>query len=365
MKILLDRQIFLAKLEIIARNSNAAKTVSGIHKHVLIKFKEKKLSMSSWNEQTALLVGMTDGILETEGSGAMLIPIDKLMGVVANSSTKKIKIESTQDTKFVIKGNGISSVNGMPLTEFPKIEVTGEEVAEMKFGKFVGRVKLVASAAAGDTSSKAELKGILWDGSFVALDGSVAAFVIGKKLDKQYILPKTTAVLLSDLYNQIGDCDVKISSNKDHTLIFRMKDIILVTTLINAKYPLYQTVLDKTEKSEHKIEFSRDEMKNILRRCQVFDSGLGSGASAVILNIADGKLRIQVGDNENHAEFVKTAKVDLKLEDKIFLKIEPFLDLVNAAVEDLIEFEYSNATSPVFVKQKSWIYFVMPLNRKV
>lgn len=369
MKIVLERLRFLTSLNILSRNAGMSADPSGMQRYVRISVTKKRITMSSWNGMTMLTTWMSQGIIECDSDGVILIPFDKLYGIAQASSTKKITIEETKETRFAIRANGTSSVSGIPATEFPNVVSEGSElIAETTLAKFVKRIGMVEKCIADESFTQAELKGVLWNGDFVATDTSRASIYLGKKIDSSYILPRTTVILLLDIYKDAKESELKVYSSGT-VLIFKGTNFVLTSTLINSKYPDYKIILDKTEKSDKKIEFDKKEMREILNRCKVFEDRVlkvnKSMDAAILLTVEEGKLRVKIGDNENHSEYVKSATVTSKKKDNLYLKASALRDCVELSSDDKVVLEYSDSRSPVFVKQGKWVYFTLPMRRDV
>lgn len=372
MKITLDRGIFLSKLKLIGKNASGSdKTPSGIQRHLYAEIHKKKIIMKNWNGLTLLATTMVEGILEIElaqDKATILISLEKLMGIAQSSSTKKISIEEINETKFKVRANGTSFISGMPSSEFPVIDLQGEEIFKTTLAKFIKRATIAASCVANDSNGRVELEGMLWNGDFVSTDGGKASIVQGKKLDKNFIIPSGSISLLRDIYNEIGDKEMTISTHENHTLLFQTDGLSFMTGLIQANFPGYQSMIDAAV-SEKSVIFNREEMKDVLRRCDVFEDKLvrinKNIVATISLNIDEGKLKIRIGEEEHHSEFVKSAKVETGEKTVIFLKLQPLMDCMNLAPEEEIKLEYTSVDRPVFVKQGKWIYLMMPIIREV
>lgn len=363
MKVILERQAFLTKLALVAKNtSRGEKTQSGIHSHIYMKLTKGKVGIRCWNGVTMLMSVLADGVLEMAGEGAMLIPAEKLHHIVDSSTTKKITIEEEKETRYIVKANGRSTLNGMPLAEFPEAVIDGEEVATLSFEKFCKRARSVASCAASDSETRSELKGILWNGEYVATDGHKAAVYRGEKLGKgkQFIIPSNTIMLMNDIYKEVGDVEMKVFQIKDRALIFKIPGAIITTALIAGNYPDYSKIVEDQQESKREMSFEKKDMIQILQRARVFEDR----NRAVQLKVKEGKLLVQIGNDEAYKEYVKTAKVGEK-EIEINIAISTFTDCISNAPKEEVTIRYSTPTKALSVSQKNWTYIMMPMNKGV
>lgn len=362
MKMVLDRKAFLNKLSLVGKNSSRGeKTQSGIHSYIYLKLKKGKLGIRCWNGMSMLMTVMSDGVIEMEGEGAMLLPVDKLQHVVSTSTTKKVTIEEDKETRYMLKANGRSNVNGMPLSEFPEAVINGTPVVETTLEKFCKRSSRVVGCVADSSYSQQVLTGVFWNGDFVATDTHRASIYRGEKIKKEFVIPVNVVGLLNDIYREIGDTTLKVLSVEDRVLIFKFGGCIVSCPVIVGKFPNYQTILDKTKDSKHSIEFSRDEMVQILQRSSIFEDR----NKAILLRIKEGKLQVQIGHEEAHKEYVKSAKVKPDQDEEIYMNLNTFQDCMNTAPQNEIVMQYSSKSQPVFVSQKNWTYFMMPIMRGV
>jgi DNA polymerase III sliding clamp (beta) subunit (PCNA family) len=257
-----------------------------------------------------------------------------------------------------VKGNGKTTLNGLPLSLFPEASTSGDELLETTVEDFCKRIGSVVSCVGSDALvSNTELKNILWNGDFVATDTTRMAISRGEKIGHNLVIPFSTAMLLLDVSREISKSPLKIFKIEDRVIIFKMNGCIITSALGAGKFPEYEKIVEISKNSKYSIEFDKSEMTEILKRCSIFEDR----NMAIQFRMSDGRLLVKVGADEGHSEYVKSAILGKDMDNTMYLKSEAFSDCISGAPEKKIKLQFDSMERSVFVNQEKWFYFMMPL----
>lgn len=333
--------------------------------NVLIRVDNKKVSLITTNLDMAIVDFLP---VSNSKDGVITVPAKLLAEFVSNlPKGEKIKI-TEKDNKIIISaGKYSSTINGSPADDFPELPEINEKNAVMfKMGidEFKEGITSVAVASSSDLSRPA-LTGIFFNTKdkslfIAATDGYRLAerkLIKNVKSEISAIVPSSS---LQEVLRAINDEmeEIEISFNDD-LVRFRLGEVEIISKLIDASYPDYRRLLP--EKSEIKIELSRDELVRVARLASLFARSVNGAivCEAKKPNVFSVKsVASELGENDSSIE------TTVSLDGKITLSARFLMDALNVLTAREITFEFSSGISPAVMHNKNnedYVHVVMPL----
>jgi DNA polymerase-3 subunit beta len=286
------------------------------------------------------------------------------------SSGKKINFSLTSESKLQVESEkSIFNLNCISATEFP---FTDENFNENQFSikskvllKLLNKCKFSVS----NDETRHYLSGIFIhqtqseDKSFLtaaATDShrmSISKVRLAEKIEfDPIILPKKTIFQLCSLLEDF-DGDVKISNIRSK-IKFELNDSILISKLIDGKFPNYVQVIPKN--NEKKLEIDLKLFLNSVDRVASVSSDKKDG---VKFSLAKDKLDLSV-NNTNSGDGKETLTVKFDHELDISFNSRYLIDVASQLDGDKIEIFFNDTGSPALIKDPAdfdSIFVVMPM----
>jgi DNA polymerase-3 subunit beta len=228
--------------------------------------------------------------LEVEQSGQVVVPADRLLGVVRETEDVELALHA-DERSCVLRGRGSKfEIYAANAADFPPVPGFGEETDFVLDGRELRRMVSLTLYAAAKESSRYAINGVLWEKQgrklfMVATDGRRLARAGGSLSepgsgDFKAILPvKALAVFqatfLPPRERGAGDAgrtgeqhpgdlwpvDVKVMPNQ---VLFRSGTRTLSTVLVEGHFPNYREVIP--ESGSRKARLPREEFHKAVRR---------------------------------------------------------------------------------------------------
>jgi len=208
---------------------------------------------------------------------------------------------------------------------------------------------------------KIELSGVQFEfGKELILASSDGIKLVEKKIkcngkEKKIVVPSKALSLLLNILPKVNDETIKIIAS-DNNIIFKTKDIKLLSRLINSDFPDYKNIIPKKTKTE--IILDRQELINTIKTNALF-----SKDNSINLEIND-KLNINVaslkGENKSEIEIKKTGEDNNIKFNYIYL-----LEIIENIKSDKIKIGINDSKSPTIIQPEiddNYICILMPLN---
>lgn len=252
--------------------------------------------------QDGLLVSATDleiGLrgmvrqVEIKSSGDALVPADKLMQIVRESTDETLVLETEEERCHIRGADSHFEVYGQDPREFPPVpDLEGEPDMEIDAAALHELIERTAFSVAKENTRYA-INGVLWEKqgkkvSLVATDGRRLAWANRglekeSKSDVDRIVPlKTVSILQRILVGVEGPVAVRLSENQ---VIVRAGTFVVSSALVEGHFPQYRDVIPKD--SDKKVEMNTEEFLSGIRRVALLTNEQSKG---VRLRFADGKL---------------------------------------------------------------------------
>lgn len=279
------------------------KTTIGILTCILMELEDNKLSLTG----TDLEISVTHHLeVNAEEGGAVAIPAKMLQEIVKELPDVPINLSSADGEKILLKTEmGEYKISTQPKEDFPHINIEESE-QEFKINSTVlNRLTQKTIFAVSTDELRPALTGINvemtpMDITFVGTDGHRLSKVVYKKFqapdDVQIKVIVPTKALNLMTRNLSGEENVRVQIGEDH-IIFRLKDAVIHSKLINGTYPNYERVLPTD--NDKNLQVNRELLLSTLRRISIFTNSL---TNQVRLSITNDQITIHSEDIEIGAE---------------------------------------------------------------
>lgn len=319
---------------------------------------------------TDLEIGMEISIpCKIEKKGEVVVPIKLISGFIANLPNTKLTLEEKNNTVEIETEDSTTTIPTANKNEFPIIpKIKEENVITIKGEALKNGISQVINSTAVSYSVP-EIAGVLFvfkkdELKIVATDSfrlSEKTIFQNKnytaKKEQTFILPAKTA---TELLKIITDADETAEINIDQNqVLFKLKNIHLVSRLVAGEYPNYKRIIPTTNKT--KIMLNKTEFFSKLKLASLFSSKVNE----VKITIHANKNEIKVSSaDQSKGEFSATMRAEMSGESfEALFNYKYLLDgLANINEEEII-FETNGSAAPAILKSKndSYQYVVMPI----
>ena len=286
------------------------------------------------------------------------------------SSGKKINLSLTDISKLQVESEkSIFNLNCISATEFP---LTDENFNQNEFvikSKQLLKLLNKCKFSVSNDETRHYLSGIyihqteVDDKNYItaaATDShrmSISKLRLEKKIEfEPIILPKKTIFQLCSLLDNY-DGEVKISNLKSK-IKFELNNSILISKLIDGKFPNYIQVIPKSNKK--KLEVNLDQFLNSVDRVASVSLDKKDG---VKFNLTKDTLNLSV-NNTNSGDGKETLAVKFDHDLEISFNSRYLIDVASQLDGDKIELFFNDTASPALIKDPSdfdSIFVVMPM----
>jgi len=168
------------------------------------------------------------------------------------------------------------------------------------------------------------------------------------------IVPSKAISELSRMLDGDGKVIIKVSESQ---IAFELDNILLVSKLIEGKFPDYNQVIPK--KSKESVVFLREELLAAIKRASILTSDKSRSVKLIFLQ---GKMLIEV-NSPDIGEYRGEVPLNYK-GDEIKMAFNPdfLVNVLRNLNEEEINFEFSDSLNPGVIRSgKSFIYVIMPM----
>jgi len=369
MEFIINRDVFLKALG----NANGIiekKTTFPILSNVLIEAKDSKIKITATDLDIIYFEEVAHQEIKKEGSTTTSASIlyDILKKLQPNSKVE-MSLQNPNKIKLVSE-NSKFNLLCLPSDNFPlsdeDINQKNFEVSSEKLLKLLNKTKISIS----NDETRHYLNGIylhktkLENKSFlcaVATDShrlSSSSLEIDPSINiEPIILPKKTIFQLISLIEQ-SNKKIKISNNKSK-IKFEMSNGVLISKVIDGRFPDYSKVIPKG--NDKVLQIKLDEFKNSIERVTTVSSDRKEG-----LKIAISKDTVQLSvNNPISGEGIENVKANFNSEDlNISFNSRYLTDIASQIENQSIVINLKDAGSPVLINDfsdKNSFHVVMPM----
>ncbi len=303
-----------------------------------------------------------------EGDGAMTVGARKLQEILRSlpdGTDVSLKLE---DKRLQVKG-GKSRFNlqTLPADDFPRMNLAEGEVREIQitqraFRQLLGKTQY--SMAAQDVRYYLNGLLLLVDGRelrAVATDGHRLAYAsvgIDNDLPRQeMILPRKTVLELNRLLVDSDDLlHIALTNNQ---VRFSFGAIVLVSKLIDGKFPDYERVIPASLKYHLKVE--RQVLMQAMQRAAILTNEKFRGIRVVL---GENSLKL-IAANAEQEEAQEEIEVDYQGEViDVGFNVGYLLDVLNNLQAEVVQWSFNDANSSALITlpdNEQFKYVVMPM----
>ncbi len=367
MKLFCDQKDLDFALNIVNKAISPNNTLPVLN-NILLKAEGKKLHFSATNLEIAISYSIN---ADVRSEGAITVPAKLITSYVSLLTDEKVELKLNGSTDLMLTcSTSDTKVKGISADEFPLIpKVEKDKEFSVKIDDFYKSVTETVFAASLNTS-RPVLSGVFMksDGDTMKMVATDSYRLAEKKLsfmkkpkeEFNCIVPAKTMNELSKIVNKSEDKEVNVIVSKNQVL-FNIGDVELVSRLIDGKYPDYEKIIPKENKS--KFEVSVEDLSLVLKRVSLF--ARENNNSVKISVSKDGQLLVaseetKVGEEKAH--------IMVKLEgeeNSILLNSQYLLDVLTYCHQDRISLSMSDKVSPAVITptgdQLEYVYIIMPL----
>ncbi len=303
--------------------------------------------------------------VQIEEEGEALVPIDRFVGIVRESGSDSLTIETEKQTVHIRGAGSHFKVFGYDPGEYPAVaefEEAGDfQVPASVLGKMITKT-LFATAKA---HSHYAISGVLWEASsrklqLVATDGHRLAQAKGALAgpatsDVTAIVPGKLMSLIQRLAGDGEDkLDVAIQENQ---ILIRTPQAVLVSSLVQGNFPKYGDVIPKD--NTRKATIATNEFQHRIRQASLLTNEESRG---VKFSFAGETLTLS-----SRAPEAGEAEVTCPIQmegDEIDIAFNPgfLVDALKVIESDEVTFEMNASSKPAVLKSGAeFLYVLMPM----
>ncbi len=309
-------------------------------------------------------------VAEGDGDGAVTVGARKLQDILRSLPEGAEITLSLEDKRLQVKaGKSRFNLQTLPAEDFPRMAISETEprkieVTQKQFRHLLGQTQFAMAAQ----DVRYYLNGLLLlvDGGelrAVATDGhrlAYASMALGEDVSlprQELILPRKTVLELNRLLADSEDpVHIEMMSNQ---IRFQFGNIILVSKLIDGKFPDYERVIPASPKNL--VTLNRAALLQSMVRAAILTNEKFRG---VRLIVTPGSLKI-VAANAEHEEAQEEIEIEYAGDAiDVGFNVGYLLDVLNNASSELIEWEFNDANSSALLTlpgNERFKYVVMPM----
>ena len=311
-----------------------------------------------------------------EEPGKAVVPARLLDECVAIMPKGNLNLQATGETLILTAGaheNKIHLISHEDFPLFPAVEEKEKFRAPIKDLKEV--IRATAFAASFD-ETRPELSGLLVSAgkkiltaaatdSYRLAERAVSVPAAGEL--SSVIIPLRTVQEMGRILNSLREEEGQEEADAElvvgeHQICLKVRDIILVSRVIDGEYPPYHEIIPQTHETTATV--ARNDMEQAMRAASLFSK---SGINDVTLKLLPNEgIRVQAA-NLQVGENVSLVPADVEgKQNELVLNWKYFMEGLQSMEADDILLEVNNQTSPVVMKPKGvsgHLYLIMPIRQ--
>ena len=352
----------------------ATRTTLPITNNVLLATDQSRLKLVATNLEMAITYWIG---AKVEEEGAITVPARLLIEFVNSLPSDKIDISLSPQTKTL----GLecarfeARISGVDAKDFPPIPTVDEGITTKVEVEALGQAISQVVFAAATEESRPVLTGVnaQFDNDLLTLAAADGFRLAVYKLPLASPVSQKTEVIipartLAELNRLMADgeetVDITVNANKSQAL-FRLKDIELVSQLIQGTFPQYSQLIPQSYNSRVVVDVA--EFLRATKTASIFARD-GSGIVRLVMTsgseLTPGKLTIsarseEIGDDVGEIDAVIEGE-----EAKIAFNGKYLIDVLGVLREPQVALETTNPSSPGVIRPvgvDNYIHVVMPM----
>jgi DNA polymerase-3 subunit beta len=305
------------------------------------------------------LCGMTD-VSDVEAPGEVTVPARKLFDICKSlSDGSLLNVELEHHKLFIRSGATKFSLATLPAPEFPKVNEAIEGVsfairaAELK--QLIDRTQF----AMAQQDVRYYLNGTLWQIAqgklvMVATDGHRLSMceksieLSEREVNAKVIVPRKAILEIGKMLGTLEDEMINIVVTGNH-LRLTSSEFTLISKLIDGRFPDYQAVIPKGEKTV--MDIDRDAARAVLSRVAILCNEKIRG---VRMNLEENLLKVTANNPEHEeAEERVPVKYESQTSLEIGLNVNYLLDVLNTLPTGMVKFLFTGQDKGVLIEQEN------------
>jgi DNA polymerase-3 subunit beta len=356
----------------VVRSALPTKSIISITDNILVRVEQSKLRLTATDLEMALSCWIT---AKVEEEGEVACPAKFFIRCIENLPTDRVDLFTKGNAIHVECSKYKSHISVVDAKDYPPIPSVSDGMSfKMNAAELRDIISLVSLSTATD-SSRPIFTGIniQWKGDlllFAGADGfrlSLYRHVLSNPSNDRFdiVVPASSLKVLARLIADPEDT-IEISLNASASRIqFKLKNIELVSSLIQGKYPDINRLIPTKFSTESSVEVA--EFLRAINSAMVFSREgdeivkvyINPGSSNFVGNITTKSTSEEVGANEGIIDSTVTGE-----ERKIAFKGKLLTDVLTALKEGNIQIKTNSTESPVQITKignDKFIYVVMPM----
>ncbi len=321
------------------------------------------LTLTAYDQEVGLRYRIRE--VETTTPGETLVPGDRLVGIVRESTDETLAFEVDEDLLHIRGSDSHFQIVGQNVKEFPPVpEMEGDADFTVKVSELHKAVEQTLFAAARENTRYA-INGVLWEKKenqlkLVATDGrrlalSAASLESSAGDDVQAIVPTKALALLNRLHFSADDVlQVKLTANQ---ILMQTERASISSVLVEGHFPKYDDVIPRGQ--DKKLELNTAAFRSAVKR------------AALLANLESKGIRLAVSSEgmilSSRSPEQGEATVRLPIDyhgDSMDIGFNPefVIDALKVCGETII-LELKDPSRPGVIKSgPNFQYVVMPVN---
>ncbi|MBN2258277.1 MAG: DNA polymerase III subunit beta [Anaerolineaceae bacterium] len=374
MKINVSQQQFSHGLSIVSRAVSSRSTLP-VLSNILIATDEGRLRLSATN----LELGITTWIgAQIEEEGATTVPARTIVDLVTAlpNTSVQMELDTTTQTLNVVSGTSNTDIKCIDAQEFPPIPTPDlKEGIELSVAEFKQNIQQVGFSASSD-EARPILTGVLMtiegkDVSMVATDGfriSVKKSTLSKA-GPTGVSITVPARALGELARVAVNAEEKITMvlpKSRGQVIFHLKDVELVSQLIEGNFPDYRAIIPQSFKT--RTELTTESLLKACKQAEII-AREGTNVAKVSINPTGenqpGKIELSAtAEQTGSSEITVDASVD-GVPLLIAFNVRYLREVLEVVSTANVSLETNAANTPAMLKMvgdDSYMHVIMPMH---
>ena len=312
---------------------------------VFVEATEEKTLLKTTDLEITIQVEVPSSL---EEPGKAAVPLKTLLEITNELPEIRLTISVNQKNNVTIKTDlGEYDIMARPHEEFPATPEQNETKNIAINGRIFKKVVNATIFAVSRDELKPALTGVLMQFSekgvtAVSTDGHRLVKYARKDLKAEgflgdIVVPKK---FLSYLSSQLPDEEIILSVGESH-LMARFNNDIILTRVINEKFPDYQSVIPKENNKKLRIE--KDVLLGAIRRVSIFSN---KSTHQVALSLQKDSLKIKTEDPEKSSKGEESVLAEYEGDPIVIgYNAEYLKDIISHVQSEIVEIELSTPVS--------------------
>ncbi|MFQ5411930.1 MAG: DNA polymerase III subunit beta [Phycisphaerae bacterium] len=303
--------------------------------------------------------------VEVEEPGETLVPCDKMVAIIRESSDETMAFETADDYLHIRGGDSHFQIVSQSAREFPPVpDMEGEPNLIVKIGTLREAVNQSLFAAARE-STRYAINGVLWqmhdkqlrlvatDGRRLAMSNASLEQSVGD--DLQAIIPTKTLGLLGKFHSDADELlEVRITSNQ---VVMRSERVTISSVLVEGNFPKWEDVVPRDNDKELIVETG--DFLSAVRRAALLANVESKGIS---MNLQNGTMTLQSRSAEQGEAQIRLNVKYNGPEIRIGFNPEFLSDALKVCAENTTLLLKDPGKPGLIRSGKDFQYVVMPVN---